>query len=216
MQGGHVCKTKQNLKKRKRSSLEGGAKMESQWIVELTSSGRVDAVKKGPFPLIIYFPIRHCPARGKNTFIWGTLFCEPSNQEPVHSSIVSIEERESVANRLAAAVTACVCVWGKKKIYYFHIVGLRSKRLYKSFVLFYPLIVQLHPYGVSLWLKYGTHDSMSVALYPCLLKYMCGGLTVKCLNVSRQGYQPTSFHVTRAYTFAQSNLKFRMLLMMLR
>lgn len=43
--------------------------MEAQWIVELTSSGRVDAVKKGPFPLIIYFPIRHCPARGKNTFI---------------------------------------------------------------------------------------------------------------------------------------------------
>jgi len=43
--------------------------MESQWIVELTSSGRVDAVKKGPFPLIIYFPIRQCPERGKNTFI---------------------------------------------------------------------------------------------------------------------------------------------------
>lgn len=64
--------------------------MESQWIVELTSSGRVDAVKKGPFPLIIYFPIRHCPARGKHTFISGTLFCEPSNQEPVHSSIVSM------------------------------------------------------------------------------------------------------------------------------
>lgn len=64
-------KTKQKIKKgkRKRSSLAGRAKMESQWIVELTSSGRVDAVKKGPFPLIIYFPIRHCPARGKNTFI---------------------------------------------------------------------------------------------------------------------------------------------------
>lgn len=54
--------------------------MESQWVVELTSSGRVDAARKGPFPLIIYFPIRHCPARGKNTFIGGTLFCEPSNQ----------------------------------------------------------------------------------------------------------------------------------------
>lgn len=66
-----MCKTKQKRKKkkRKRSSLAGRAKMESQWIVELTSSGRVDAVKKGPFPLIIYFPIRHCPARGKNTFI---------------------------------------------------------------------------------------------------------------------------------------------------
>lgn len=62
-------KKKKNRKKRKRSSLTGWAKMESQWIVELTSSGRVDAVKKGPFPLIIYFPIRHCPARGKNTFI---------------------------------------------------------------------------------------------------------------------------------------------------
>lgn len=57
------------IKKRQGSSLAGRAKMESQWIVELTSSGRVDAVKKGPFPLIIYFPIRHCPARGKNTFI---------------------------------------------------------------------------------------------------------------------------------------------------
>ena len=71
--GGHMC-VKQNKKyiyiyKRKRSSLAGRAKMESQWIVELTSSGRVDAVKKGPFPLIIYFPIRHCPARGRNTFI---------------------------------------------------------------------------------------------------------------------------------------------------
>lgn len=74
MQGGHNCvkqikKTKQNKTKKKRSSLAGWAKMESQWIVELTSSGRVDAVKKGPFPLIIYFPIRHCPARGRNTFI---------------------------------------------------------------------------------------------------------------------------------------------------
>lgn len=83
----------------------------------------------------------------------------------------------------------------KQKIYYFHIVGLRSKRLYKSFVLFYPLIVQLHPYGVSLWLKYGTHDSGSVALYPWLVKYMCGRLVVKGWNVSRQGYQPTGFHV---------------------
>lgn len=67
--------------------------MEAQWIVELTSSGRVDAVKKGPFPLIIYFPIRQCPVRGKNTFISGTLFCEAGNQEPVHESIVSIERR---------------------------------------------------------------------------------------------------------------------------
>lgn len=91
-----MCKTQHNnnndkKKKRIRSSSAGWAKTES-WIVELTSSGRVDAVKKGPFPLIIYFPIRHCPARGKNTFISGTLFCEPSNQEPVHSSIVSIVE----------------------------------------------------------------------------------------------------------------------------
>lgn len=112
MQGGHMCvKQHKNWKEKekKRSSLAGRAKMESQWIVELTSSGRVDAVKKGPFPLIIYFPIRHCPARGKNTFIWGTLFCEPSNQEPVHSSIVSIVE--SVANWLAVALTVCVCVW---------------------------------------------------------------------------------------------------------
>ena len=63
-------KNKTKIKKKgKGSSLAGWAKMESQWIVELTSSGRVDAVKKGPFPLIIYFPIRHCPARGKNTFI---------------------------------------------------------------------------------------------------------------------------------------------------
>lgn len=62
-----------NLKKTKQKKttvvLSRTGKMESQWIVELTSSGRVDAVKKGPFPLIIYFPIRHCPARGKNTFI---------------------------------------------------------------------------------------------------------------------------------------------------
>lgn len=111
MQGGHMCvKQHKNWKEKgkKKSSLAGRAKMESQWIVELTSSGRVDAVKKGPFPLIIYFPIRHCPARGKNTFICGTLFCEPSNQEPVHSSIVSIVE--SVANRLAVALTVCVCV----------------------------------------------------------------------------------------------------------
>ena len=67
----HVCITKQKFKKRKEKGHpeSGRAKMESHWIVELTSSGRVDAVKKGPFPLIIYFPIRHCPARGKNTFI---------------------------------------------------------------------------------------------------------------------------------------------------
>ncbi len=177
--------------------------MESQWIVELTSSGRVDAVKKGPFPLIIYFPIRHCPARGKNTFIWGTLFCEPGNQEPVHSSIVSIEERErgksigrgchcmcvclhELLSVCVCGVCVCMCVCEKQKIYYFHTVGLRSKGLYKSFVLFYPLIVQLHPYGVSLWLKYGSHDSMSVALYPCLVKYMCGCLAVRGQSVLRQ------------------------------
>lgn len=136
MQGGHVCVKKKQKKqqnndyKKKGVILSRRGKMDSQWIVELTSSGRVDAVKKGPFPLIIYFPIRHCPARGKNTFIWGTLFCEPSKQEPVHSSIVSIEESESVANRLALAVTECVsvlsvllsvglCVHVKKvKIYY--------------------------------------------------------------------------------------------------
>lgn len=120
-----VYKTKQK-KKRKRSSLAGRAKMESQWIVELTSSGRVDAVKKGPFPLIIYFPIRHCPARGKNTFIWGTLFCEPGNQEPVHSSIVSIEERERgksigcgchyMCVFAHAFVCLCVCEWKTENI----------------------------------------------------------------------------------------------------
>lgn len=82
--------------------------MESQWIVELTSSGRVDAVKKGPFPLIINFPIRHSPARGKNTFISGTLFCEPGNQEPVHSSIVSIEERER--GKLIGCGCHCMCM----------------------------------------------------------------------------------------------------------
>lgn len=100
MQGGHMCvkQTKWPKKKKKGIRIRTGKKMESQWIVELTSSGRVDAVKKGPFPLIIYFPIRHCPARGRNTFIWGTLFCEPSNQEPVHSSIVSIVGRERNKN----------------------------------------------------------------------------------------------------------------------
>lgn len=162
MQGGHMCvKQHKNWKEKekKRSSLAGRAKMESQWIVELTSSGRVDAVKKGPFPLIIYFPIRHCPARGKNTFIWGTLFCEPSNQEPVHSSIVSIVE--SVANRLAVALTVCVCDRvclctflslfvhvEKQKIYsVFHV--LQSKRFYTSLVKkMYPLNIQLYPYGV--------------------------------------------------------------------
>lgn len=113
MQGGHIC-VKHNKKKRKRirSSSAGWAKMESQWIVELTSSGRVDAVKKGPFPLIIYFPIRHCPARGKNTFISGTLFCEASNQEPVHSSIVSIVGRGGLTWRIDRpwlSLHVCVC-----------------------------------------------------------------------------------------------------------
>lgn len=111
----HVCITKQKFKKRKEKGHpeSGRAKMESQWIVELTSSGRVDAVKKGPFPLIIYFPIRHCPARGKNTFIWGTLFCEPGNQEPVHSSIVSIEERErgKSIGRGCHCMCVCVCIY---------------------------------------------------------------------------------------------------------
>lgn len=45
----------------------------AQCVVELTSSAMVDAVKKGPFSLIIYFPIRHSPARSKNTFNRGTL-----------------------------------------------------------------------------------------------------------------------------------------------
>lgn len=101
-----------------------------------------------------------------------------------------------MANRLAVAVTACVCshmllsvcvcVSEKQKIYYFHIVGLRSKGLYKSFVLFYPLIVQLHPYGVSLWQKYGSHDSMSVELNPSPVKYMCGYVAVRGQSVLRQ------------------------------
>lgn len=101
-----------------------------------------------------------------------------------------------MANRLAVAVTACVCVFAhafvclcvceKQKIYYFHIVGLRSKGLYKSFVLFYPLIKQLHPYGVSLWQKYGSHDSMSVGLNPSLVKYMCGYVAVRGQSVLRQ------------------------------
>lgn len=77
MQGGHDSVQNQNNNEAKKKGKERKTvillvtkkKSESQWIVELTSSGRVDAVKKGPFPLIIYFPIRHCPARGKNTFI---------------------------------------------------------------------------------------------------------------------------------------------------
>lgn len=64
-----MCRKQNQLKKKEAVVLSRTGKMESQCIVELTSSGRVDAVKKGPFPLIIYFPIRHCPARGKNTFI---------------------------------------------------------------------------------------------------------------------------------------------------
>lgn len=114
MQGGHICVKHNKIIKRKRisTSSAGWAKMESQWIVELTSSGRVDAVKKGPFPLIIYFPIRHCPARGKNTFISGTLFCEPSNQEPVHSSIVSIVERGAWwIDRPWLSLHVCVCTY---------------------------------------------------------------------------------------------------------
>lgn len=108
-----MCKIKTTTKQKKRREkktvillVKNKIKMESQWIVELTSSGRVDAVKKGPFPLIIYFPIRHCPARGKNTFIEGTLFCEPGNQEPVHSSIVSIEERERARARASERCVA--------------------------------------------------------------------------------------------------------------
>lgn len=57
-------------------------------------------------------------------------------------------------------------------------MGLQSKGLYKSFVLFYPLIVHLHPYGVSLWQKYGNHDSLSLGQYP-LVKYMCGYVAVR-------------------------------------
>lgn len=86
-------------------------------------------------------------------------------------------------------LSVCVSVCEKQKIYYFHIVGLRSKGLYKSFVLPYPLIVQLHPYGASLLLKYGSHDSMSVEQYPFLVKYMCGHLALVGQRVSGQfGY----------------------------
>ena len=80
MQRRHVCVKKYERDDRKKQHQSKRAilgktmqrnknKMEAQWIVELTSSGRVGAVKKGPFPLIIYFPIRHSPARGKHTFI---------------------------------------------------------------------------------------------------------------------------------------------------
>lgn len=138
----HMCKTTQKKIKRKekRSSLAGRAKMESQWIVELTSSGRVDAVKKGPFPLIIYFPIRHCPARGKNTFICGTLFCEPSNQEPVHSSIVSIVgvRGKSIGRGchcMCVRAYVCLCVWKEQKMCYFHVQW--SKRLCLGFIFLY-------------------------------------------------------------------------------
>lgn len=98
-----------------------------------------------------------------------------------------------MANRLAVAVTACVCallsvcvyVW-KTEIYCVHIAGLRSKRLYKSFVLLYPLIVQLHPYGVSVWPKYGSHDSKFVALYACQVKHMCGRSAVRGQSALKQ------------------------------
>lgn len=112
-----------------------------------------------------------------------------------------------MANRLAVAVTAyacvhaclclVVCVSEKQKIYYFHIVGLRSKGLYKSFVLFYPLIVQLHPYGVSLWQKYGSHDSMSVGVSSQIHVWMlgcerpqseiCGDENVKTISAASKG-----------------------------
>lgn len=105
-----MCVKQIRKRKKKLLSLSGQAKMESQWIVELTSSGRVDAVKKGPFPLIIYFPIRHCPARGKNTFICGTLFCEPGNQEPVHSSIFSTEHRKYGKSIGYGCHCMCACV----------------------------------------------------------------------------------------------------------
>lgn len=92
-----------------------------------------------------------------------------------------------IANRLAAAVAACVhasrtclfclhCVSRKTEnlLFFFqknpHTAGLRSKGLYKSFVLSHPLIVRLHPYGASLWRKSGSHDSMSAPL----VRYMCG------------------------------------------
>lgn len=73
----------------------------------------------------------------------------------------------------------CVCV-RKQKIYSLPLVELRSKGSHGPFVLsFYPLILQLHPYGVSLWQKYGSHDSLSLGLYPSLLKCMCGYVAVR-------------------------------------
>lgn len=172
--------------------------MESQWIVELTSSGRVDAVKKGPFPLIIYFPIRQCPARGKNTFISGTLFCEPSRSPSTRASSALERERQREGERAwqidwpCSLLHVCVClhmlvsarVWRKKpKTYYLHTAGW-SKRLYKSFVLFCPFTAQMHSYGVSLMLYHGSHDSVSVALrLSSQMHTICGHLAVRSWNV---------------------------------
>lgn len=120
----------------------------------------------------------------------------------------------------------CVCVRvcvRKQKIYSLPLVELRSKGSRGPFVLsFYPLILQLHPYGVSLWQKYGSHDSLSLGLYPSLLKCMCGYVAVRGQSLK---YALISDEYVRAllavstgaiFTRLKWVLGFWMLLMMLR